>query len=325
MSGEDRIVSWLRRRAETGGLIGDDAAILPAGGPWAVTVDSQREGVHFPKGIGAAAIAHRLTAVNLSDLAATGARPRYAFVTLAAPPRFRTRDFFQAVLKQARRYGFLLAGGDLARSQTTEATLLFLGDRAPRGQFLARGSAQAGDELWVGGTLGEACLGVALLARGARLRGGRIVVPRSIPRSLQTAARRAVARALRPKPQLPLGNWLARKRRAVAAIDISDGLARDLHRVCRESKVGACVELDRVPRPPRFAELATELGIDPEEALLGGGDDYVLLFSLPRGSTAPPLAGCTRIGTFRNKKVMLLGSDGKPRQLPALGFDHFGG
>jgi thiamine-monophosphate kinase len=307
---EDRLLAWLRGRLGPGSLAGDDAAVLPRGA-WAVTVDSQIAGVHVDPGADPALLARRLLAVNLSDLAAMGALPAYAFLALSAVRGFDHRRFFRAFLAACRSHRLALAGGDLATHPTaTTATLTLLGRRRRGGRWLARGNARPGDALWLGGTVGESAAGRVLLDTGGPGSGA------------GAAARRAVRRHLLPSPQLALSGWLARQPRA-AAIDVSDGVALDLRRLCRESGVGAVVEPEALPLAPGFAALCRRLGRDPLELALGGGEDYVLLFALPSRREPPARFGCRRIGEIvRGRRLVLRSADGRTRPLPALGWDH---
>jgi thiamine-monophosphate kinase len=322
-SGEDALTDWLSRHAPK---IGDDAAFLPAGGPWAITVDSQRAGVHFQSGLPARGIARRLVAVNNSDMAACGAAPRYAFSTLASPPTFDRKSFFRSLTEELARTATELAGGDLSSADQVEATLTLIGERVPRGRFLRRDAAQPGDRIWLGGTVGESRLGLALLARGARP-GRPLVLPPELPARLSRFARRCLMRHLAPKPQLDLGHWFARRRRDCAAIDISDGLAKDLSRLCRASGVGCRLRYESLPRHRQFDRLADWLGIDPKAATLAGGEDYVLLVSAPPGISVPERFGCSDIGTILPPAYgTLIDASGRERQLSVyseLGFDHF--
>ncbi len=321
MIGEDQLVGWLRTHAGTS-LIGDDAAVLPAGGPFAVTVDSQIAGVHFTPDLDPALLARRLLAVNLSDLAAMGALPAYAFLALSAAPGFDHRRFFRALLAACRRAALHLAGGDLAASPHIVATLTLLGTKPPEGRWLHRSGAAAGHDLWLGGTVGESAAGGLLIARGARLHGTRSIdLPLEIPAALQVPARRAVRRHLLPAAQLDLGIWLGRQPEG-AALDVSDGVARDLHRLCRESGVGAVIEAEDLPFADRFHRLCTTLGTDPLELALGGGEDYVLLFTLPPDVAPPVRFGCRKIGRITREKRIRLRQAGAVRPLAALGWDH---
>jgi thiamine-monophosphate kinase len=320
-SGEDAVVAWLRRRG--GGAaspIGDDAALLPLGGDWALTADSQIEGTHFPPGLDPAVVARRLLAVNLSDLAAVGAAPAYGLLALAAPAGFDHRRFLRAFTTACRANGVTLAGGDLARAPLLVATSTLLGRRAG-GRWLRRDAGRPGDAIWVGGTLGESALGQRLVAGGATWRGGRVGLPGTpvLGASEAAAARRAVRRHLLPRPQLALGAQLARRERC-ACLDVSDGLARDLSRLAGASGVGATVEADALPLPAGAASLAAALGASPLQLALGGGEDYVLLFALPEAERAP--AGCARIGRLERRAGLRLLRAGGVEELAPLGWDH---
>ena len=348
LQGEDRLLRWLRRRIDRP-LIGDDAAVLPPGGPFAVTVDSQISGVHFVPGLDAAAIARRLVAVNLSDLAAMGAMPSYAFLALAAAPDFDHRRFFRALLAACARHRLVLAGGDLSRppagaqgapgahgcngspggNDVLVATLTVLGEKRRGGRWLRRGGAAPGHHVWLGGTAGESAAGRLLIAAGARFAAGRVSLPAgwggARPRGrdgVAAAGRRAVHRHLLPRPQLALGQWLGRQA-AGAAIDVSDGVARDLYRLCAESGVGARIEAARLPLAPGFASLCSALGADGEQLALHGGEDYVLLFTLPAAVEPPARFGCRRIGTIaRGRRLWLVAGGGPARELAPAGWDH---
>ena len=322
MSGETALLRWLRERIDPC-LLGDDAAVLPPGGPIAVTMDSQIAGVHFVPDLDPAVLARRLLAVNLSDLAAMGAEPAYAFLALSTAPGFDHRRFFRALIDACRRSGLVLAGGDLAESpRATVATLTLIGRRPESGRFLHRKDAVPGQALWLGGTIGESAAGQRLVARGARLRGRTIELPRDFEMndSVRAAARRAVRRHLVPRPQLALGAWLGRQEEA-AAMDVSDGLAIDLHRFCQESGAGAEIIAAGLPLSDRFGSLCREIRADPLSLALGGGEDYVLLFTLPEG-TVPPEPQARKIGRITRSKRIILREACGARDLPALGWDH---
>jgi thiamine-monophosphate kinase len=313
---EDRLIDWLRRRQPGGSLIGDDAAILPAGGPcaglFAITVDHQIAGVHFPPQLDPAMVARRLLAVNLSDLAAMGATPAYAFLALAAPPGFDHRRFFTALLASCRRHELTLAGGDLARHpERLTASLTLFGTKPEGARWLHRSGAVPGHALWLGGTIGESAAGRMLIERGE--------LKEAFP-SLQTAMRRAVRRHLEPRPQLALGRWLGAQQEG-AAMDVSDGLARDLHRLCRASGAGAEIDAGALPFADRFTKLCAVIGADPLTLALSGGEDYVLLFTLPEG-IAPPEKRARRIGRITEECEVALLREGRRSLLPDLGWDH---
>jgi len=324
---EDQLLSWLREKiAEEWGeepFLGDDAAVLPTRS-FAVTVDSQIAGVHFPPDLPEPVLARRLLAVNLSDLAATGAVPAFGFLALSAAEGFDHRRFFRAFLSACKSFGVRLAGGDLARHpQATTATLTLLGTRPSGGRFLRRRNARPGDGLWLSGTVGESAAGRFLIALGARFDGQKVVLPRRFDASaLRAAARQAVCRHLQPEPHLALGRWLGRQPRA-AAIDLSDGLALDLSRLCTESGTGALVNTWELPFSDHFRELARAIDRDPETLALGGGEDYALLFTLPPGQRPPRPFHCTPIGTITDdRRLRRLRQDGRVEDLPLLGWDH---
>jgi thiamine-monophosphate kinase len=302
--------------------------VLSAGGPFAVTMDSQIAGVHFVADLDPALLAPRLLAVNLSDLAAMGAEPAYAFLALSTTPEFDHRRFFRALIAACQRFDILLAGGDLAQSpHATVATMTLIGRRPEAGRFLHRTGAAPGHALWLGGTIGESAAGQRLMARGARLRGRRVVLPEDLlpgdfiaSGPVQAAARRAVRRHLSPQPQLSLGQWLGRQEEG-AAMDLSDGLATDLRRLCQESGVGAEILAAELPLSDRFSDLCASIGADPLSLALGGGEDYVLLFTLPEG-IVPEEPEARKIGHIKRSKRILLRQQGRVRDLPALGWDH---
>lgn len=324
-AGEDSLVAWLARELHPG--IGDDTATLPAG-RLVVTVDSQVEGTHFQPGTDPRLVARRLVLVNLSDLAAAGAQPKAAVLALIAPADFPHRRFIAAVRDTASAYGMPLLGGDVARGPLLAASLTTFGEpnlSRGRPRVTARTLGRPGDQLWVGGTLGEAALGTALLARGARADLRSVYFPTELALTggrLRTAARRAVLRQLAPTPQLALGSWLASQPRA-AAIDISDGLAKDLERLCRASNCGARLELHNLPAAPHHADLARHLGLDPLALVLGGGEDYVLLFALPHSRKPPAEHAAVSIGQLvASPGTQLVTADGLERKLEPVGWDH---
>jgi thiamine-monophosphate kinase len=313
--GEDSLIDWLRRRLRRqpgGALIGDDAAILPAGGPFVVTVDHQIAGVHFPPALDPAVVARRLLAVNLSDLAAMGATPSHAFLALAAPAGFDHRRFFTSLLAACRRHELTLAGGDLSRSATLSASLTLMGTKAEGARWLERSGARPGHALWLGGTVGESAAGRLVIERAS--------FNEDFP-SLRAVARRAACRHLEPRPQLALGRWLGDQSEG-AAMDVSDGLARDLHRLCSASNVGAEIEAEALPFADRFTRLCEAVGADPLALALGGGEDYVLLFTLPDHAAPPPEMRARRLGRITKGRDVVLIRGGERSDLPALGWDH---
>jgi len=364
--GEDRLIDWLRRQPGTG-LIGDDAALIPGAGATAIaTVDTQIAGVHVPDDLDAGLLARRLLHVNLSDLAAMGAPPPgldesadptdlatsadptdpddraapvpttppetwcHALVTIAAPEFFDHRHFFSILLAESAPVGVTLAGGDLASSPTLAVTMTLIAHRSSDWHPIRRRDARPGDQLWLGGTVGESGAGLRLLRRGARLTAhgerAHVFVPSEIrdDQTLADAARSAVRRHLRPTAQLELGGWLGERAQSerIAALDLSDGLGRDLPRLARESGVGAEVDSAALPLAEGFEALCTALGQDPLDLALGGGEDYVILFTLPPGVEPPERLGCRAIGEITDGDDLALLRDGHRETWPRVGWDH---
>lgn len=241
--------------------IGDDGAVLapPVGSNLVAVLDTLNEGVHFPTGIDPAAVGHRALAVNLSDLAAMGAEPAWAALSLSLPASDAdwVRSFARGFHSLAARWGVALIGGDTVRGPLSVAVHL-TGFVEPA-KALTRGGARPGDLVFVTGTPGEAMAGLDLLESGGA---------ESSP---------LVQRFLWPEPRVAEG--LAIAGLATAAIDLSDGLFVDLGRVAAASGVSVAIEVDGLPRSPDAieifgAEKATRLAIS-------GGDDYELAFTVP--------------------------------------------
>ncbi|MGA8741823.1 MAG: thiamine-phosphate kinase [Terracidiphilus sp.] len=325
-SSELALVERIRRRAArsaNAGLvlgIGDDCALLRVkkGETLAVTTDLSIAGRHFrldwhpPEAVG-----HRTLARGLSDLAAMGARPVAAFLSMGLP-RDLTVDrrrgvawidrFFDGFLDLAGRFKTPLAGGDLAESPAVVADIVLVG-AVLRGKALLRSGARPGDLLFVTGALGGAAAGLEKLKK---LRG-----------RLGTGLRHtqeALLPHLWPEPRVAQGLWLRRKEAATAAIDLSDGLSTDLDHLCQESRVSAEIDADAIP---------IHAGATLDQAL-HGGEDYELLFAARSNAAIPrSIAGVsvTRVGRIVKNRV------GKPRvvvdtrsgrqPLERRGWEHF--
>jgi thiamine-monophosphate kinase len=309
---------------------GDDCAVLappPRGEQLCVTTDAVVEGVHFTRAhFRPADVGHKALAVNVSDLAAMGARPSWFVCALALPPDFDDRaldGLARGMAALARTCGITLVGGNMTAARELSVTLTAAG-HVPRGGALTRGGGRAGDLLYVSGTLGDAALGLRLLQAGAAGAAGGAAGEGG------TAAHRraALARQRRPTPRVGLGR-LAR-RFARAALDVSDGLAQDLGHLCRASGVGARLEADALPRSPALRALARRA---PEEALrlaLGGGEDYELLLAVPPARAAAFERACVRVGETVTRvgvltpgaRVALVDRHGRPLAVPE-GWRHF--
>jgi thiamine-monophosphate kinase len=243
--------------------IGDDAALLriPQGMDLAVSVDTLVAGVHFYPDTSPANLGHKALAVNLSDLAAMGAEPAWATLALTLPKVEESwlREFCRGFAALANQYQLQLVGGDTTAGPLS-LTLQVHG-LLPMGKGLMRGGAQVGDAIYVTGTLGDAAM--ALETKGEW--------------SVRSDLQPLIARLERPTPRVEVG--LALRGIASSAIDISDGLVADLGHILASSGVGAKVELDKLPLSPLVA--ASHQGGERWEAIIAGGDDYELCFTLP--------------------------------------------
>jgi thiamine-monophosphate kinase len=327
--------------------IGDDAAVVePERNRLQVlTTDSVVEGVHFDRRFTPPdAIGHRALAVNLSDLAAMGASPRLALLSLVLPPALPCSDFDGLVgglAALAERHRLPVVGGNLSRSPgpvVVDVTLV--GSVKPR-QALTRSGARPGDALYVTGTIGGAAAGLQMLQAAptpgqsdARPAGGDGpgAAPPTSP-SGDEGVRRCVLRYLYATPRVKAGLLIARNRAATACVDLSDGLADGVRQLARAGGVGFRVDLDLVPVDPDALQWFEARGPDASIQALSGGDDYELLFT-----SRPKLAGrllpaarhagvpLTRIGVCTAEPELLLRRDGGSESylpMPA-GFGHFG-
>jgi thiamine-monophosphate kinase len=300
--GEIEIVEALRRRVAPRprrGLvvgIGDDCAIYrPRGSPedLLLTTDLLLEDVHFRRSTHPPeAIGYKALARGLSDIAAMGGVPHFCLLSLAAGAGAGRRwidRFFDGFLGLARDTGTVLAGGDLARAEKIGCDIVVCGT-VPRGRALRRDGAKRGHAIYVSGRLGGSAYGLEQ-GRGA-----------------------AWTRHLHPEPRLRLGLILRERLHASAAMDLSDGLSLDLHRLALASGLEA-----RIEPPPQFP------GATLEHAL-HGGEDYELLFTVPPGVHVPRRFGgvpLTRIGEMGKGQAGAVYLSDRP--LPPLGYDHFRG
>jgi thiamine-monophosphate kinase len=329
--GERALLVEIRKRAARfsgGGLrlgIGDDCALLAPrpGEEVAVTTDLSIAGHHFrldwhpPEAVG-----HRALARGLSDLAAMGARPVAAFLSLGLPReltiasgrrRSWVQRFLDGLLALAEAHNTPLAGGDLAESPIVVADIVLVG-AVPRGRALLRSGARPGYLIYATGALGGAAAGLARLAELAQAQPG--PNPPIIPNKLKAM----LTPHLYPQPRIRQGLWLQRRGMASAALDLSDGLSTDLAHLCEESGVAAEVDAALLPIHP-----AATL---PQA--LHGGEDYELLFTAPVSARLPrSIAGVpvTRIGRILKARagqpaITLLTPQG-PQPLIPHGWEHF--
>ena len=309
-----------RQPAEDSLGIGDDCALLAPrpGEMLAISTDMLVEGRHFFPDIDPHALGHKALAVNLSDLAAMGADPQGFTLAFALPQAHEDwlAAFSDGLFELAERYGCELIGGDTTAGPLNLCLTVF-GSVPPR-LALRRDAAQAGDDIWISGTLGDARAGLGVL-RGEW----------SADATDAATFRRALER---PEPRIALG--LALRGVARAALDLSDGLAGDLLHILERSHLQAQVDVDAVPRSAALRRLPDEV---QRRCTLAGGDDYELCFTAPLTARAAVEAAgreanipVTRIGTISSLRsaadspaIRWLDATGSPLTLTLQGFDHF--
>jgi len=305
--------------------IGDDCAILrpPRGYEILVTTDFTLEDRHFRRALHPPeSVGHRCLARGLSDLAAMGATPLAAFLSLALPAKMLAEKsgqlwidgFLRGLRELSEHHNVPLAGGDTSQSPSGILADIILIGSAPRGQALRRSTARPGDAIYVTGQLGGAAAELAaILSRKRRV---------ALPTVTENHPH------LFPEPRLDTGDVLLRRNLATACIDISDGLSTDLAHLCRASSVTAELDQTAIPIHPLAHKLKPEVAL---KAALHGGEDYELLFTaapklrIPNSLAAVPI---TRIGTIKPKRprqslITLVTPDGTRTPLDPAGWEHF--
>jgi thiamine-monophosphate kinase len=263
--------------------IGDDAAVAaPARGMLEVlTTDALVEGVHFdlkyssPEDVG-----YKALAVNVSDVAAMGGRPRLALLSLILPERMRVGDveaLLDGIAAMANESGVIVAGGNLTRSPgPLIVDVALTGAVGPR-KILTRAGGKAGDALYVTGTIGTGAAGLQWLRTAGESQRGTPEIP---------GVATCVVRYRRPEPRSRIGWMLGRSRAASACMDLSDGLADAVIQLASSSGTGATIDASRLPIPEAATGVFLDRGLDPVRAAVAGGDDYELLFSVPERRAA---------------------------------------
>jgi thiamine-monophosphate kinase len=311
--------------------IGDDAAVIQQlpGRDTVITTDLLVEDIDFRLSTTTPwLLGYKALAVSLSDIAAMGAHPRYALLSIGVPQEIWNSDFvdelYEGFFALAETYNLALIGGDVSRTpERIVIDSIVLGETA-RARAVRRSGARPGDHIFVTGALGGAAAGLRLLERGARLRRKR---PRS---SHYRNIEQLLLRQLRPEPRVAWGTALGEERLATAMIDISDGLSSDLAHLCRESNVGAIVDASRIPVDSPVINLCGRRALDPLLLALHGGEDFELLFTvrprdlswLPRRVGGVPV---TYIGDITNESGHIRIAEGsRVWTLESGGFQHFG-
>ena len=292
--------------------IGDDAALLnvPHGEMLVATTDTFIAGRHFPENTHPFAIGHKALAVNLSDLAAMGATPRWVLlaVTLPKAEPFFLQEFANGIFNLANQYKVAVVGGDTTKGELS-ITITALGT-VPVGQAIRRDSAKVGDGIYVSGTIGDAGLGLQLALNQYQTK--------ELNKDQQTYCR---ARLDFPQPRIALG--LALRGLATACLDISDGLAQDLGHILQASHVGAELYLEQLPLSPTLSVLPIEQALT---LALNSGDDYELCFTLPDDKAIEIVnAGVPikRIGRIVADVGLKMSYQGQAITINQQGYQHF--
>jgi thiamine-monophosphate kinase len=309
--------------------IGDDcAAIKPRKGFLLIaTTDALVEGIHFKlKYISPYQLGVKSININLTDIAAMGGIPLYALLSIAVPPSFSVKfmdEFLRGVKQGAQKYKVSVIGGNISSSKSEfSINITLLGEIEKKYMTLRKG-AKAGDKIFVTGCLGDSAAGMEILKKGQGARG--------------KGQEKLINRHLMPSPRLEEGRFLATRRLATSMIDISDGLASDIRRICEESNVGANIFIKNIPiskelkdftssqLKTRNSKLTTSL-----DFALYGGEDYELLFTVRPKKVAKlrtfwkgmktPL---TMIGEITNRGINLVYKNGKTTPLKREGYNHF--
>ena len=299
---------------------GDDAAVVvPERGTFQVlTTDAIVEGIHFDRRFSSLAdIGYKALAVNVSDIGAMGAKPEFGLLSLILPDWITSAaldELLDGVLEMAAAARVSIAGGNISRSPgPLIVDVTVTGTVRPR-RILTRGGGRPGEGLYLTGTIGAAAAGLAALQTGQRTE----------------PVAGCVRRHQRPEPRARIGMLLGRNRAASACMDLSDGLADAVRQVAEASGTGATIDASLLPIDPGARAWFASQGGDPVAAAISGGDDFELLFAVPKKRTgrlrtvksAARGVPLTRIGELTSSKEIVIVRDGLAQQMPE-GFRHF--
>ncbi len=308
-----RYFTWNSRSANIVKGVGDDAAVLDISSDKSLvtSVDTSIAGVHFPLGTPAFDVGRKSLAVNLSDIAAMGATPKWFTLALTLPSIDKPENiewlegFSQGLKQQAEQSGCDLIGGDTTQGNLS-ITIQIMGV-VDKGTALLRSGASVGDLIYVTGTLGDAAVGLATIINGLKMES--LADVDYCQKRLNT-----------PTARILEGQFI--KQFATSCIDISDGFLQDLGHILKASQVGACINTQKIPFSNALSSMSKSVAI---QAALSGGDDYELLFTVPKSSNAEFL----KIASFKTSCVGEINTslntitDEKGDLLNAAGYNHF--
>lgn len=307
--------------------IGEDCAVIKKDEEqvWLVTTDCLIEKVHFElKSFSFLEIGKKAMSVNMSDIAAMGGKPRYAFVTLGVPDHVSSgdiQDLYTGLQQVASEFSTAITGGDTSYSHKTFFISLTVIGVADHDKYKLRSKAEPGDGIYVSGTLGTSALGLRLIQKKKK-------------------DTNYIQAHKNPRPRLLLGKILASYPEVHAMIDVSDGLVQDLSHILKASKVSAEIDYQKIPCEDDFYDVCKSVKMKPDELLLGGGEDYQLLFTMDESVEDKVITELeqkrmkvTKIGKIFEKtqiskvserlgRLRVL-NEGQEMQIKKLGFDHF--
>ncbi len=316
--------------------IGDDAAVFRSftGTDVVVSTDLLVEDVDFrrdttrPELLG-----HKALAVSLSDIAAMGARPRWAMLSIGLPDEVWKSEFadglYAGFFQLAARYGVTLIGGDVSRTPENIVLDSIVIGECPADREVFRSGAKPGDQIFVTGFLGDAAAGLRLLERGVQLSASDPGADANVEELHERPIDHLLLRQLQPEPRVGWGLLIGEKRLATAMIDLSDGLSSDLNHICAESEVGAVIQAADIPIDPLVTELTGRRALDPLMLALHGGEDFELLFTVaPENLAALPKRvdgiSVSRIGEIKEANSGVQIAEGnKTWKLEPGGWKHF--
>lgn len=324
---ERRLIEKIRQASYgvTDGLIrsiGDDCCEVMAPGSFLISTDSLIDSIHFDRSFHPPLLLGRKSmAVNLSDVAAMGGRPRFMLLSLCLPEDLEWKwlsGWLDGALEILKEFDCVLIGGDTVKAKELAFNVTVLGEPLPGGAIY-RDSAGVGDTVWVSGPLGSAGCGLQLLSREQKQ-----------PGFLEHSSWNQLLQAhLNPVPQIELGRKLAQSGLVTAMQDISDGLATDLAHICKASGVSAYISADRLPYLPELPEAATVLGMKVEDLTLRAGEDYQLIFTVQTGKEKEFAEYIknegyepVRIGETRAGKGVFLQGNGETEEISFQGYEH---
>lgn len=326
-AGELHLVERLRKRFRVSSTdlrgadgpvlgIGDDTAAIPCGRKHSLlTTDMMVEGVHFDlRWTTLFQLGYKLVSVNVSDIYAMGGRPEYLLLNFACPGSLDLSQydlFFDGIAEALKKYSVELIGGDMSSADKIVLSATAIGSAS---RIIRRCGAGVGEYIHVTGRLGDAAAGLAIMKNLRK----QILIERGALPNLQLSwevIEPVIRRHLMPDAVKP-DRFV---KQATAMMDISDGLLIDLGRLCKESRVGARIRVDRLPLSQGLIEASRLLKISPIDMALSGGEDYELLFTAP----AAVIPGATCIGEIVRSGLKVIGPDGKQIKQPPKGYEHF--